>query len=44
MIRGQVFVYKYLVVFNSFENICHQSGFVHIQNILPCKSILMVVF
>ena len=35
MIRGQVFVYKYLVVFNSFENICHQSGFVHIQNILP---------
>ena len=35
MIRGQVFVYKYLVVFNSFENICHQSSFIYIQNILP---------
>ena len=49
MIRGQVFVYKYLVVFNSFENICHQSGFVHIQNILPfilswalAKSLLII--
>ena len=49
MIRGQVFVYKYLVVFNSFENICHQSSFIYIQNILPfilswalAKSLLII--